>query len=183
MPLWGKVRIANGGDAIRCQVAQSSKRQERDSSYVRVSVSIYSFLKYFIPNKCSNYEILVDRNAARRNAPEDLQRQVCYGRLESILECVVSASRRLGTTRDTRYLLVLVTRCKTGGGDASHSLVTYTETETSSVIDLSCVGAVVGRMRVGQANSRWAILDRSGDLARTIFTDGDDEGFNPQSED
>jgi hypothetical protein len=126
----------------------------------------------------------MDHNAARRNAPEDLQRKICYGRLELILDCVVSASHRLGITRDTRYLLALVTRCKTGGGDASCCTITYTETETSaSVVDLSCIGAVVGRMRVGQANSRWAILDRSGDLARTIFTDGDGDGFNPESED
>jgi hypothetical protein len=42
MPRWGKVRIAGGGDAIRCQIVQSMKRQERDSSYVRVRVSTFS---------------------------------------------------------------------------------------------------------------------------------------------
>jgi hypothetical protein len=125
----------------------------------------------------------MDCNTSRWNAPEDLQRTICYGRLKLILECIVSASRRLETTRDTQYLLALVTRCKTGGGDVSHCSITYTEMETPSIIDLSCIGAVVGRMRVGQANPCWAILDRRGDLARTIFTDGDDDGFNPEPED
>ena len=106
---------------------------------------LYFLPTYFFSNKCLKYKVLMDHNAVRWNAPEDLQRKICYSRLELILDCVVSASHHLGITRDTQYLLALVTCCKTGGGDASCCTITYTETETSaSVVDLSCIGGVVG---------------------------------------
>jgi hypothetical protein len=36
MPMWGKVRIANGGDSIRSGSASRSTEKERDMSCVRV---------------------------------------------------------------------------------------------------------------------------------------------------
>ena len=36
MPLWGKFRIAHGGDIIRTTIASSKKRFERNMSFVRV---------------------------------------------------------------------------------------------------------------------------------------------------
>jgi hypothetical protein len=39
MPLWGKVRIAGGGDRIRAAVGRNPDR-ERNMSYVRVSLPI-----------------------------------------------------------------------------------------------------------------------------------------------
>lgn len=41
LPLWGKVRITDGGDSIRSNMAKSKKRSERDMSYVRVSHLIF----------------------------------------------------------------------------------------------------------------------------------------------
>ena len=37
MPLWGKFCIAHGGDSVRCTMATSRKRAERNMSFVRVS--------------------------------------------------------------------------------------------------------------------------------------------------
>ena len=39
------------------------------------------------------------------------------------------------------------------------------------VVDLTAICTVVGRIRIGTANPRWAIIDRSGNWARTVFTD------------
>jgi hypothetical protein len=36
MPLWGKFRIAHGGDSVRTTMASSKKRTERNMSFVRV---------------------------------------------------------------------------------------------------------------------------------------------------
>lgn len=38
MPLWGKFRMADGGDHIRTVMAISKRKPGRDMSYVRVSV-------------------------------------------------------------------------------------------------------------------------------------------------
>ena len=40
MPLWGKFRMAQGGDSVRCTMATSKKRSERNMSFVRVSVTV-----------------------------------------------------------------------------------------------------------------------------------------------
>src|SRR5258706_9688080 len=39
------------------------------------------------------------------------------------------------------------------------------------VVDLTAICTVVGRIRIGTANAGWAIIDRSGNWARTVFTD------------
>lgn len=42
---------------------------------------------------------------------------------------------------------------------------------TPHVIDLAAVGAVVGRFHIGGSRPQWAIVDQSGELAHTVFTD------------
>lgn len=43
MPLWGKFRLAAGGDHVRTVMAISKRKPGRDMSYVRVSIiSAYS---------------------------------------------------------------------------------------------------------------------------------------------
>jgi hypothetical protein len=39
MPSWGKVRIAQGGDAIRTSSASNNPDRERNTAFVRVSAS------------------------------------------------------------------------------------------------------------------------------------------------
>lgn len=46
---------------------------------------------------------------------------------------------------------------------------------TAHVIDLNAVGAVIGRFRVEGMYPRWVIIDRSGELARAVFTDKEQE--------
>src|ERR1700733_1918694 len=44
MPLWGKFRMAHGGDSIRSTMASSKKRVERNMSFVRVRDGPFSFI-------------------------------------------------------------------------------------------------------------------------------------------
>jgi hypothetical protein len=44
MPLWGKFRIAHGGDSIRSTMASSKKRVARNKSFVRVCEGPFSLL-------------------------------------------------------------------------------------------------------------------------------------------
>lgn len=43
MPLWGKFRMASGGDCVRTAMAINSKRPGRDMSFVRVSELNYGY--------------------------------------------------------------------------------------------------------------------------------------------
>jgi len=101
-------------------------------------------------------------------------RKTCYGRLEFILECNThDGDGTAATLIPRRHLLAIITQCKTpSSADATRELVTYTSMATiPHVIDLAAVGAVIGRFHVGGTRSRWAIVDRSGDLAHAVFTD------------
>lgn len=63
-------------------------------------------------------------------------------------------------------VLALVTPCKTEGRDASLELVSYTTTLAPIVMDILSIKAVVGRILTRNA---WWIIDRSPDLASTVF--------------
>jgi hypothetical protein len=52
------------------------------------------------------------------------------------------------------------------GKYVTREATTYCTTSTEIVIDLQAISCVVGRVKRGRD---WGILDRSGDLARTVF--------------
>lgn len=66
----------------------------------------------------------------------------------------------------------MITGCNTNGADATIDCVSFDKFEsTVQIVDLNAVGSVVGRMQCGTADSRWVVIDRSPELARTVFTD------------
>ena len=77
------------------------------------------------------------------------------------------------------FLLALVSHCITAGHDATLKPVTYEQMESSTqFINLMLIQGlerVVGRFKVATDRetgpTRWAIIDRSSDYARTVFTD------------
>ncbi|KAF8312374.1 hypothetical protein DL93DRAFT_2149474 [Clavulina sp. PMI_390] len=156
MPFWGKVRIIGRNESISSTYGQRNRTgRVRDASYIR-------------------YGKEVDRNAHFRNLPIVLERRTCYGRLEAIIQCNVPSNGSPQLRQPELHLVALVTECITNGADAADgTLVTYTKMQqSSSLIDLNLVESVVGRFQVGDSkNRRWAIIDRSDNLARTIFTD------------
>ncbi|KAF8335716.1 uncharacterized protein EI90DRAFT_2969309 [Cantharellus anzutake] len=150
----GKVRIGNGGDLIRGAVAQENgQRSIRDASFV-------------------HYELFADANAHRPRAKEDFVRTVYYGRLEYILHCTIPPNPISNNSEPETILFAVITTCDTQGRDATLEL-TYFKTVTSyiEIVDLASICAVVGRIRVGTTEPQWAIVDRSGSWARTVFTD------------
>lgn len=100
-------------------------------------------------------------------------RKTRYGRLEYILQCNTQTSDAGRTLPLRCHLFAVITGCKiVDGSDATRTLVTYTEMDARPhVIDLGAVGAVIGRFHVGGTRPRWAIVDRSGELAHAVFTD------------
>jgi hypothetical protein len=94
-----------------------------------------------------------------------------YGQLQYILECSLPRSSKLGLPKSKRFLLAVIVPCITEGKDATCELTTYGRVSTSIVIDLQTIGCVVGRVKRGKT---WGIVDRSGELARTVFVDQQD---------
>ena len=83
------------------------------------------------------------------------------------------------TAPQTTYILALVTEARTCGYDVTETVTQYTSMDgTSQIIDLQSIEAVVGRVPMGDYVKRCGVIDRSGDLARTVFTESDsaDEG-------
>ncbi|KAF8319571.1 uncharacterized protein EI90DRAFT_3293054 [Cantharellus anzutake] len=156
MPRWTKVRIGNGGDLIRGAIAHSASVNERnlhDASFVR-------------------YELNIDIKAHLPKAELEFVQQVFYGHLEYILECAIPPNRVSKNGEPRIHLLAVITTLDTEGHDATSEL-TYFKLVSSyvEVVDLNAVCAVVGRLRVGKVDPRWAIVDRSGSWSRTVFKD------------
>lgn len=106
----------------------------------------------------------------------DDQRTVFYGELQYILDCVLSPHPSLPITQPTRFLLALVSEAGTNGQDATLETVSYNQmTYGMKFIDLRAIGSVIGRLKLKTngpgSRDTWGIIDRSGDYARTEFTD------------
>ncbi|KAI1785700.1 hypothetical protein LXA43DRAFT_899245 [Ganoderma leucocontextum] len=149
IPAWGKVRIGHGGDSIRAIGAvrvRDSALSERNSLFVR-------------------YEIVAIFDRA---TGKDDTRQVQYGELLAILELAFDPTQPLWKhLGGTSLLLAIITPCRTRGEDATKTLTLYWKTLANVVVDLHAVQAVVGRVK---SRYHWGIIDRSNDLARTLFT-------------
>ena len=146
---WGKVRIANGGDKIRSASASRSDNTGRDMPCVRVSLYNYAYIL--------QYEILTyDASTA----------EVCYGRLERILQLTLSDSQFWRHYAGKTVLLALIKPCKTFGKDATITATYYTEEAAPIITDVRAISSVVGRVK---SRGKWAIIDRSTAYARTEF--------------
>ena len=114
----------------------------------------------------------IDANAHRPRAKEDFIRTIYYGHLEYILQCTIPPNTVSKNIKPELVLLAIITTCDTQGHNATleptyfKSLTSYVE-----VVDIAAICAVVSRIQVGAVYSQWAIINRSGDWARTVFTD------------
>ncbi|PSR75102.1 hypothetical protein PHLCEN_2v9325 [Hermanssonia centrifuga] len=142
MPFWGAVRIKEGGDVIRAGTRLRQIRQGRNASFIR-------------------YEVVTGAEEMRT---------VFYGRLEQILECNIPVNDPAFWSHlsGTRLLLASITPCQTFKKDATKTLVTYTQELNTVVVDIQTIQNVVGRIQV---HNHWGIIDKSSDVARTIFVE------------
>ncbi|KAF8509330.1 hypothetical protein JB92DRAFT_520314 [Gautieria morchelliformis] len=65
------------------------------------------------------------------------------------------------------FFLDLVTPCLTRGKDATREVTMYGNSTTSIIINLRTMECVVER--------EWRTIDHSGDFARTVFVDAEDD--------
>ncbi|KAH9481215.1 hypothetical protein JR316_0005736 [Psilocybe cubensis] len=149
---WGKVRIM-GGDTIEVH-SEHAIENKRSRSWVK-------------------YELLgvtKDRN----NNVIDENAEICYGRLELILEFNVPGDDFWGLWKRSLRLLAVVTPYRTNGKNAATTLTVFRESDKRATIalDLQSITNAIGRIYREQKG--WAIVDRSDEYSRTIFVHGGD---------
>lgn len=102
------------------------------------------------------------------------ERQISYGQLELILECLLPAHRLLRLAQPSLRLFALIAGCPTHGRDAAQVVVSFDKlASTSHIVDLRAVCASVGHFPTGTVVTRHAIVDRSDGWARTVFLNDD----------
>ncbi|TFK58699.1 hypothetical protein BDN72DRAFT_781697 [Pluteus cervinus] len=153
LQLFGRVERLDGGDIMTASLVKKSTAEDRrDASFVR-------------------YEQLVDKNARRRNAPVDLTPETFYGQLQYLFVVEVPATRDLGLASPETLILACIHTCDV---EAENSLDMhyYKKQGRVEVVDVTTVQCLVGRVKVDK--KWWAIIDRSGGMARPEFVDPSD---------
>ncbi|CAE6402042.1 unnamed protein product, partial [Rhizoctonia solani] len=151
---WGKLRIPDGGDCIRCAavVDPFSAYGKRDSSFVR-----YTFQK--------------DANENYPNRTPDMIDAFGYGRLDFILAITLPASKKFKLKEPKLHILAHITEAKGAEGNAATDFVSFTQFGRSVILDVTSVNSVVGRVftKGVKASGEWYIIDRSPDMCETVF--------------
>ncbi|KAF7341602.1 hypothetical protein MSAN_02057500 [Mycena sanguinolenta] len=151
---WGKVRRidSDAGDTMRSCSLGIVAEDARDATYVR-------------------YEMLVDQNTRYRNRPEHFELETFYGQLTHIYRVhLPDACPSLHTEGPTTYILAAIRSCTLKPDDkelAGLDIHFYSLHGGLDVIDITTVQSLVGRVKRTDA---WAIIDRSGALARAEWS-------------
>ncbi|KAJ7697806.1 hypothetical protein B0H17DRAFT_1262018, partial [Mycena rosella] len=156
---WGKVRRIDSeeGDTMRSFSLGKTAEDSRDATYVR-------------------YEMLVDKHARFEKRAPEFELQTFYGQLTHLYRVhFPEACALLNTEEPTTYILAAIRACVLDADDAQLrglDIHFYSGTGGLDVIDITSVQALVGR--VPDRGDGWAIIDRSGVLARAEWL-GEDE--------
>ncbi|KAH8093764.1 hypothetical protein BXZ70DRAFT_897296 [Cristinia sonorae] len=159
---WGKVQILGGGDLIRTVKCDKKAEDSRDAS-------------------CIRYELLVDRNARYRNRQTILEKQTFFGRLQHIFhlqlpyEPATMRPRGSSITNGPIHIILAVIRSlPVTEKHPSLDVHYFTSEGALEAVDLSTVSCLVGCFKVDKTSHKWALIDRSGQLARAVYVG--DEG-------
>ena len=116
--------------------------------------------------------MIVDR-LAHRPGPSHNEHVTFYGRLQHIVRVDLPVEPAIDLAEPTTIVLALLNECKLV---ANHDVldIHYYKKESSALepVDLDCLMCLVGRVRLDDLRM-WAIIDRSGPMARAIW-DGDE---------
>lgn len=144
----------------------------RDATYVRVSPKL-SHCQLCSPHThvlSHKYELAVDRNARYRNRPTDFVLKTFWGQLRQIL--VVDINPIPSATppeMDAQTLLLAVIHtCTIENSHNALDIHYYKNHGRKEVVDLDTIQCCVGQVK---DRGRFAIVDRSGPLARAVFTE------------
>ena len=98
-----------------------------------------------------------------------------YGQLKYVLELQLLHFEDIEIPRKQHYLLGFVEPCITNGKDVTRELTMYTRMSTAIFIDIRTIGSMVCRVK---RHNEWGIVDRSDELAQTVFVDPESDKDN-----
>ncbi|KAK0433081.1 hypothetical protein EV421DRAFT_1718886, partial [Armillaria borealis] len=115
----------------------------------------------------TQYEMLVDRHAHRRNVAAKFAQETFYGQLQHIYVihfCLPCPQLGLKDP-ETTIILAAIQSCKCDQSEQIRGLDIhfYTSLGQLHITDMTSVQCLVGRVPCGE--NKWALIDRSGSLA------------------
>ncbi|KAJ7812827.1 hypothetical protein B0H14DRAFT_2377408, partial [Mycena olivaceomarginata] len=143
---WAKVKRLEGGDQmLASSMMQADLDDRRDATYVR-------------------YVLLVDEHARKPRLAPRFVPVTFYGQLQNIFVVKLPPSPELGLEENATLILAAIRKCNiTLRNDLDMHY--YQKDGPVEVVDISSVQCLVGRIKTTDKKN-WAIIDRSGDLAR-----------------
>ena len=169
---WKKVkRIDSEAGDLMSAGAHSSRRESRDSIYVRVCLWML-LTSLWLLLTTMQYEVPGINGGTVTH----------YGKLQHILTIALPDNcKNLQPPGPTNSIFALIHRCDLKQDDPQLSGLDIhffsKERESFDVIDITGVQCLVGRVKAG--GKTWAIIDRSGKLARAVYEEMDDEEHQP----
>ncbi|KAJ3005166.1 hypothetical protein NUW54_g4465 [Trametes sanguinea] len=147
-PLWNDSPIGSPRSAAtgRRRMGQGSE-DKRDATFVR-------------------YEVLVDQNAHHRHRPIILEKKTLYGQLQRILHVQLRPIPSHALLSPPPIVIAAIQTCSIQRSNQDLDIHYYQRMGGVDYVDITTVQCVVGRIR---DRSQFAIVDRSGALARAIF--------------
>lgn len=124
-----------------------------------------------MPRLCGGqYDLLVDKNARKRNTVPHYEPVAFYGQLQHILVVRLPPAPELDPESpellsDTIYILAAIHRCETTMTN-SMGFPIYTKMGRTEVVDITSVQCLVGRVPV---SNYWVIIDRTGELQQAVY--------------
>jgi hypothetical protein len=123
----------------------------------------------------SQYEMLVDKYTRQASRQPEYELQTFYGQLQHIYVIhFATASNDLGLDNATTIILAAIRACVLDNIDPQLRRLDirhYSTEGAMHVVDITSVQCLVSRIR---DRNKWAIVDRSGSLARGLYIENDD---------
>ena len=113
------------------------------------------------------YETLVDKYACHKKRWPEYEMKTYYGHLQHIFVVSLPSDAHLSITEPTVHILTSIRTCKMEHSNPVLDIHYYSKLGGLDILDITCIQCVVGHIPC--ANNSWAIIDRSGDLARAFY--------------
>ncbi|EGO01406.1 hypothetical protein SERLA73DRAFT_48831, partial [Serpula lacrymans var. lacrymans S7.3] len=117
------------------------------------------------------YEMLVNKFARQRNRASRYELKTYFGQLQKIIVVHIPPTPLLCLTDPTTAIFAVIKPCEIESHNSLGNSY-YSKLGSIIVMDITCLQCIVGRIPVG---TQWALIDRSGNLARVIYDESDVE--------
>jgi hypothetical protein len=112
------------------------------------------------------YELQIDIHETRRRHAPEYEARTFYGQLQHIYSIRVNLSNCLGIHPAKTVVLAVIHKCPVESDDPnSLHIHYYSQASGMDAVDMDTVQCIVGRVW-SQVIKQWAVIDRSGRLAR-----------------